>query len=300
VTTGLPLRIEDYLPALDRHFDISAYAVGDDCFVAVFDDVSARRRAEARLRQLNAELEERVALRTAALDALNRDLESFSYSVSHDLRAPLRIIDGFSQAVLEDHGERLPAEGRRQLEAIRRGAARMGQLIDALLELSRLGRAPLRARRVDMAALVDDALEDLADLRAGRDLSVRIGALPPCEGDPTLLKQVWTNLLGNALKYTAGRPAAVVEVGARNEGGDALYFVRDNGAGFDMAQANRLFQVFQRLHPDREFAGTGVGLAIVQHIIQRHGGRVWAEAAVDRGATFFFTLAQAGHRQGSD
>ena len=253
-------------------------------------DISARRKAEEALSQLRAELEARVTLRTAELQAANRELEAFSYSVSHDLRTPLRAVDGFSQAVLEDFGDLLPATGREQLLTIRRAAQKMGCLIDDLLAFSRLSRAPLIKRPVNTEGLVRGALTELAAQRAGRIVDLRIGALPGCSGDPALLKQVWLNLLSNALKYTRKREQAVVEIGCLKTNGTDTFFVRDNGTGFDLRYADKLFGVFQRFHRAEDYEGTGVGLAIVQRIVQRHGGRVWAEATVDRGATFYFTL----------
>jgi light-regulated signal transduction histidine kinase (bacteriophytochrome) len=199
-------------------------------------------------------------------------------------------VDGFSQAVLEDFGPKLPAEGLRQLQVIRESAQRMGQLIDDLLSFSRLSRQPLSMQRVETEALVRAVLADMNTDCAGRKIEISIGTLAPCEGDPTLLKQVWINLLSNALKYTRKREHAVVEIGCMEKQGEYVYFVRDNGTGFDMQYTHKLFGVFQRLHRAEEFEGTGVGLAIVQRVIHRHGGRVWAEAAMDRGATFYFTL----------
>jgi PAS domain S-box-containing protein len=253
-------------------------------------DISARRKAEEALTLLRAELEARVTLRTAELLAANRELEAFSYSVSHDLRAPLRAIDGFSQAVLEDYGDLLPAAGRDQLLIIRRGARRMGNLIDDLLAFSRLSRAPLIKRPVNTADLVRGSLAELEAQRAGRIVDLRIGALPNCSGDPALLKQVWLNLVSNALKYTRKREQAAVEIGCLKTNGTDTFFVRDNGTGFDLSYAGKLFGVFQRFHRAEDYEGTGVGLAIVQRIVQRHGGCIWAEAIVDRGATFYFTL----------
>ncbi|OYW75482.1 MAG: hypothetical protein B7Z37_13055 [Verrucomicrobia bacterium 12-59-8] len=246
-----------------------------------------------RMEQMEAEIfasSQKVQAANQQLEAANKELESFSYSVSHDLRAPLRAMDGFSRAVLEDYGPLLPADGLRYLQVIRTSAQRMGNLIDDLLSFSRLSRATLSKRTMDVRRLVQDTLEELQSQHEGRQIELHIGDLPACEGDPTLLKQVWINLLSNAFKYTQKRESAVIEIGCNADKRPNVFHVRDNGTGFDMRYAHKLFGVFQRLHRVEDYDGTGVGLAIVQRIIHRHGGKVWAEAAVDQGATFYFTL----------
>jgi PAS domain S-box-containing protein len=253
-------------------------------------DVTARREAEEALRQLNASLEQRVIERTTQLEAVNRDLESFSYSVSHDLRAPLRAISGFSKIVLEEHSAALDGDGLRYLHLVGKSAQQMDQLIDDLLTFSRTGRQALTVRTVNTTDVVNACLTDLHDLQENRNVTINIGALPDCEGDASLLKQVWLNLLANALKYTRKRDAAVITIGSGRENGTDSFFVQDNGAGFDMKYADKLFGVFQRLHLADDYEGTGVGLALVQRIVQRHGGRVWTNAKLNVGATFHFTL----------
>jgi signal transduction histidine kinase len=270
-------------------------------YLLIGTDNSAGKRAEEALlkaaafqaetvRQLNADLENRVNDRTAQLKAANHELEAFSYSVSHDLRTPLRAVDGYSQVVLDKFGPQLPEDGRRYLQTIRDGAQKMGALIDDLLTFARLNRQDLSKRSFDTAALVQMALGELGSPWAERKIDVRLGAMPASYGDPVLLKQVWLNLLSNALKYTRKRDLAVIEIGCQPRNGVATFFVRDNGTGFDMRYADKLFGVFQRFHRAEDYEGTGVGLAIVQRIVQRHGGRIWAEAALERGATFSFTL----------
>lgn len=255
-------------------------------------DITAQKQAEARIHQMAAELERRVAERTAELEAANRELEAFSYSVSHDLRAPLRAMNGFSQAVIEDYGALLPEEGRTYLERIRGGAQRMGDLIDDLLAFSRLSRLPLKTSRIDTDGLIGAVLTELGAPWPDRRVEIVRGRLPECEGDVALLRQVWVNLLGNALKYTGRCETARIEIGSRqDEHGLTEFYVRDNGAGFDMRYAEKLFGVFSRLHRMEDYPGTGVGLAIVQRIVHRHGGTVGAEAEVGRGACFHFTLA---------
>ncbi|MBL8058718.1 MAG: PAS domain S-box protein, partial [Anaerolineales bacterium] len=258
--------------------------------VVCVHDLTERHRAEAEIRRLNEALEQRVVERTAQLQAANRELEAFTYSVSHDLRAPLRAIDGFTRILAEDYAEALDTEGRRVAGVVRRETQRMAHLIDDLLAFSRLSRARLQAGPVDVQALVAEVLAELTAGEAQPGLAVRLGELAPAVGDPALLRQVWTNLLANALKFSSKRAQPVVEVGSRPAADGIVYFVRDNGAGFDPQYADKLFGVFQRLHHASEYEGTGVGLAIVQRIVHRHGGRVWAEGAPDQGATFYFVL----------
>jgi len=248
--------------------------------------------AEVYLRaQEVAEANRHLAQLAARLETSNQELESFSYSISHDLRAPLRVIDGFSLALLEDHGKSLPPEGQDLLTRVRQQAQRMAQLIEDLLEFSRLGRKPLDVASVDLAALARTVVQDLGQANTDRKLDVTVGQLPPAMGDRALLRQVLTNLISNAFKFTRQRPDAQVEIGWRDDNGECVYYVRDNGAGFDMRYASKLFGVFQRLHPAADFEGTGVGLALVQRIIHRHGGRIWGEGRVNEGATFSFTLS---------
>jgi len=241
---------------------------------------------------LYTELERLVAQRTAELQAANDELESFSYSVSHDLRGPLRAIDGFSSIVLRDHAAALPAEGRRYLGLVREGAQQMARLIDDLLTFAKSARQPIARRTVALKELVNQCVAEFQGEIAERKAEVAVGNLPDCRADAALLKQVLVNLLGNALKYTRKQPRAKIEVGCRSENGEQAIYVKDNGAGFDMKHAGKLFGVFQRLHQKEDFEGTGVGLAIVQRVVHRHGGRVWAEAEPDKGATFYFTLGK--------
>ena len=269
---------------------------------SMLDEVGERtavlERAKEELRTLNAELEHRVTARTAQLEAANKDLESFSYSVSHDLRAPLRAVGGFAELLWNDHGSQLDQEAQRKLGIIRAEAARMGALIDDLLAFSRLGRKSLQPAKLDMAALAQNVFDRLRADPEATCVELRLGTLPQAWGDRAMLEQVWVNLLSNAIKFSSKKVLPIVEVGAITEEREHVFFVRDNGAGFDPRYKAKLFGVFQRLHDGSEFPGTGVGLALVQRIILRHGGRVWADGKPGEGATFHFTLPKEEHHGG--
>jgi signal transduction histidine kinase len=250
-----------------------------------------RERTDQQIRKMNEQLEERVRLRTTELEAANNELEAFSYSVSHDLRAPLRHVDGFSRILIESQGSKMDAEGQRYLGEILDATQRMAGMIEDLLRLAQIGRQQLRLQKTSIKDLIDDVVADLKSEVGERRIEWRVGELPSLECDRGLIKQVFTNLVGNAVKYTRPREIAVIEVGHCDEEGHPVIFVRDNGAGFEMKYADKLFGAFQRLHRQDEFEGTGVGLATVHRIIRRHGGRIWAEAEPHKGATFYFTLA---------
>ncbi len=260
-------------------------------------DVTERTLAAERLEDDNAELESRVRMRTAQLEASNQELEAFSYSVSHDLRAPLRAIDGFANILIEDYAGRLDEPGQAHLQRIRGASQRMSQLIDDLLELARISRAEINSQPTDLSALVRDIVRDLRESEPGRRVDVAVADGQFAHVDPVLIRVALDNLLRNAWKFTGKRDAAhiafgVTPVAAADGGSETAFFVRDNGAGFDMAYADKLFKPFSRLHPSSEFAGTGVGLATVQRVIHRHGGRIWADSGAEQGATFYFTLPQ--------
>ena len=261
-------------------------------YVAIRADITERKEAEDQIRKLNEDLEERVHQRTQELEAANEELKAFSYTISHDLRAPLRAMGGFARILQMQLGDTLTPEAKHAMQRIQDNATKMGELIDGLLDFSSLNWRPVTKSKIKPGEVARSVFEELRHEFSGRQVEIQIDPMPSCEADPTLLKQVFVNLLSNAIKYSRDRHPAIIHVGSEKDGGETAYFVQDNGAGFNMEYAEKLFRVFQRLHTADQFAGTGVGLAIVQRIVQRHGGRVWAEAEEDRGAKFYFTLGR--------
>jgi light-regulated signal transduction histidine kinase (bacteriophytochrome) len=315
-----PERVEIYVNALDMWFSISVYCPRKEYFVAVFDVITERKNAEKEIRILNEKLEQKVAVRTKelqdsqlallnlvddlnqsaksstlanqALEATNKELEAFSYSVSHDLRAPLRSIDGFSQALLEDYQKKLDDTGRNYLERIRRAIRHMSQLIDDMLKLSWVTRSAFRRESVDLSKMFREIIKKSQKYDPARIVGVSIQKGIIIEGDRDLMRIVLTNLIDNAWKFTGRKARPKIEFGMTNQAGKKAVFIRDNGVGFDMTYVGKLFGTFQRLHTTAEFPGTGIGLATIQRIIHRHGGQVWAEGEVGKGATFYFTLPE--------
>jgi two-component system sensor histidine kinase/response regulator len=267
----------------------SALAVANESLQA---EIAERQRAEEKILRINGELEQRVLDRTAELAAANQELQAFTYSVAHDLQAPLRNIQSYAQMLEEDFASQMPPEARQHLKRIGLRGQHMGQLVDDLLKLSHIGKQDLNRHKTELSRIVDEAVAEIKLETQGRQIEWQIGDLPSVTCDPGLMKQVFANLLSNAVKYTQPRANAAIEVGQMNIAGELAIYVRDNGVGFDMKHVDKLFSVFQRLHRAGDFEGTGVGLAIVARIIRRHGGRIWAEGEEDKGAAFYFTLEQ--------
>jgi PAS domain S-box-containing protein len=274
-TTKMPLR------------DIKGQIVGT---FGISTNITERKQTEERIRKLNEELELRVIERTTQLESVNKELKAFAYSVSHDLRAPLRAIDGYTKILIEDYKQSLDEEGKRVCAVICSETKRMGQLIDDLLSFSHISHTEMQVSPINMETLVYSVFNELTTPESRERIDFRVAPLPSAIGALTLIREAWMNLLSNAIKFSSKRERAVIEVGYQQDGQRIIYSVRDNGVGFDMQSAENLFTVFWRLHSKKEFEGTGVGLAIVQRLIHRHGGEVWAESQVDKGATFYFTL----------
>jgi len=291
--TGESIRFENRAEQLHRWYDVYAFRFGDpkNLQVAIlFNDITQRKQAEETIKLLNNEL----AYNLHQLESINKELESFSYSVSHDLRAPLRAINGYANMLAEDFSENLNTEAKKVIEVICRNSQKMEKLINDLLTFSRLGREDVTRNHVDTESIVKNIIEDIRNQHSIKKTVFNVGNLLPAIGDSALLKQVWLNLLSNAYKYSQNKATPSIEIGSTQNNKEISYYVKDNGVGFDMNYYSKLFGVFQRLHNENEFEGTGVGLAIVQRIINRHGGKVWAEAKINEGACFYFTIPIIG------
>jgi light-regulated signal transduction histidine kinase (bacteriophytochrome) len=291
--SGIPEKFESYAAPLGKWIAVSIYSPEKGYFVGLVDNITERKVAEEKIKEINVELEERVAKRTDQLRKTNDELEAFSYSVSHDLRAPLRAIIGFTAILEEDYSNQLDNEARRITGIIKNNTVKMGNLIDDLLSFSRMGRQDVIKTDINFTSLVNEIAESIDDKENGNTrIKWNIHPLPVVKADINTMRQVWINLISNAVKYSGKTEESVIEIGAFNENGHVIFYVKDNGIGFDEKYRNKLFKVFQRLHSSDEFEGTGIGLAIVEKIISKHGGEVWAEAVLNEGATFFFSLPE--------
>lgn len=287
--TGESLRFENRAEQLHRWYDVYAFRFGDaqnNQVAILFNDITERKQSEETIKQLNKELADNLH----KLEFANKELEAFSYSVSHDLRAPIRVIDGYINILSQDLLKKKNEDVQKDLEAIRRNCKKMSSLIDDLLAFSHLGRNEITKKQVDMRQLVKEVAEDFCNQNSLKKTILKIGDILPVNGDSATLKQVWINLISNAYKYSQNSSPPSIEIGSAKEGNEVTYYVKDNGVGFNMKYYHKLFGIFQRLHGDSEFEGTGLGLAIVQRIVSRHGGKVWAEGKINEGASFYFSL----------
>jgi len=296
--SGIPTHFEDYTAAIGKYYDVTAFCPEPGYFAVVISDISERKKFELEIQNFNLVLENRVKDRTTELESANRELESFSYSISHDLRAPLRSIHGFSEIILEEYSDSLKPEVTHYFDLIRRNATMMGNLVDDLLNFSRLGRQPLNKVIVNSDSLVHEVIESLQSEISNRNIKITTQDLPECEADPSLLRQIFVNLISNSIKFSRKQKEPVIEIGHTNQTIEdrvihSYFYVKDNGVGFDMKFYDKLFGVFQRLHRAEDYEGTGVGLAIVERIVKKHGGNIWAESSVGEGTTFYFTLGES-------